>query len=228
MSEYSQDPTERKSQPLYLKLKSDLMYFCYSCNEDNMDFKFSDLESSNRNWNFIAIGAECRGIKGNVAENSNWLVGVSQVNRYTSDSTDTCQPYFVDVRLMKLGLPRSNENLKIYTIEDEDILVDILERNKKEYYANDLHDAKPEEVIELMKTLYDLSSPKDTNLQLRKITQQSHDVLVRQHSNEIYAFLNLCDSKSYPTNKQVMDDVKNRISQYFGSTIGKMLGFREQ
>ncbi len=51
---------------------------------------------------------------------------------------------------------------------------------------------------------------------------------MRRYSNEIYAFLNLCDSKSYPTNKQLKDDIKNKLSQYFGTTIGKMLGLSEQ
>ncbi len=228
MSEYSHDPTERKSQLLNLKLKSDLMYFCYECNDDKIDFKFSDLESSNRKWNFIAIGAECNGLNSSHGDSSKWLVGVSQVARYNIDPNDYCQPYFVDIHLMKLEPTTNGETIKIYTVEEEDILVDVLKKNNKEYFASNIYDAKSEEVLEIMKTFYDLDTPTDISLQLRKINPNSSDAIMRRYSNEIYAFLNLCDSKSYPTNKQLKDDIKNKLSQYFGTTIGKMLGLSEQ
>lgn len=224
MSEYSQDPTDRESRPIYLKLKSDLMYFCYRCNEQNMDFTFSDLESPNRNWNWVAIGAECTGRNNKKYQNNNWLVGVSQVARYDNIPNDSSQPYFVDVHLMKLGEPNSEESLTIFTIEEDDILVDVLEKSGKGYCEKTIYDSNPSEIIELMNTLYDLDNPKDHNLQLRKITSQSNDALMRRYSNEVYAFLNCCDSFTYPTHKQRVDDIKRKFIKYVGSTISTIIG----
>lgn len=228
MSEYSQDPTDRESRPIYLKLKSDLMYFCYRCNEQNMDFTFSDLESPNRNWNWVANGAECTGRNNKKYQNNNWLVGVSQVARYDNDPYDSIKPYFVDVHLMKLGEPNSGETLKIFTIEQDDILVDILEKNHNEYFGSSAYDAKPTEIIDLIAKLYDLDNPKDHNLQLRKITSQSNDALMRRYSNEVYAFLNCCDSFTYPTQKQRVDDIKRKFIKYVGSTISTIIGLDEE
>lgn len=227
MSEHSQEPTERESRPIYQRLKNDLMYFCYGCNEENMDFKFSDLESPNRNWNWVAIGAECTGINKNSRFNSNWLVGVSQIARYDDGSGDSCKPYFVDVHIMKLEDHKNTDILKVYTIEEEEILIDILTKNGNEYYASSAYDAKPTEIIELMTVLYNLDSPNDISLQLRKIPSQSKDALMRRYANEIYAFLNCCDSLTYPTNKQRYDDIKLKFTKYISAKINKMLGMEE-